>query len=92
MIGNDLVKTIRKFGIERKVCIDVIPLFWSSDVDRIVSQLGWMVGDGASANDVAVRQVCKELDPKKEYLKPKEVRILYVSFFCTQTPVLLTNC
>jgi hypothetical protein len=35
-----------------------------------------MVGDGASANDVAVRQVCEELDPKKQYLNPKEVRIL----------------
>jgi hypothetical protein len=35
-----------------------------------------MVGDGASANDVAVRQVCKELDPEEQYLKPKEVRIL----------------
>jgi hypothetical protein len=41
-----------------------------------VSQLGWMVGDGASANDVAVHRVCNELDPEEEYLKPKEVRIL----------------
>jgi hypothetical protein len=42
----------------------------------LVSQLGWMVGDGASANDVVVHQVCNELDPEKEYLKPKEVQIL----------------
>jgi hypothetical protein len=43
---------------------------------KLVSQLGWMAGDGASANDVAVRTVCEELDPKKKFLKPKEVRIL----------------
>jgi hypothetical protein len=35
-----------------------------------------MVGDGVSANDVAVRKVCQELDPTKKLLKPKEVRIL----------------
>jgi hypothetical protein len=35
-----------------------------------------MVGDGASANDVAVRTVCNELDPGKKRLKPKQVRIL----------------
>ena len=39
-----------------------------------------MVGDGASANDVAVRTVCNELDPSRRYLKAKEVRILYVFF------------
>ena len=43
---------------------------------KLVSQLGWMAGDGASANDVAVRTVCQELDPKMKYLKPKEIRIL----------------
>jgi hypothetical protein len=42
--------------------------------------LGWMVGDSASANDVAVRTVCKELDPTQQHLKPKQVRILYVLF------------
>jgi hypothetical protein len=35
-----------------------------------------MVGDGVSANDVAVRTVCHELDPAKNQLKPKQVRIL----------------
>jgi hypothetical protein len=35
-----------------------------------------MVGDGVSANDVAVRTVCKELDPERKRLKPKQVRIL----------------
>ena len=35
-----------------------------------------MVGDGASANGVAVHQVCKELDPEEKYLEPKEVQIL----------------
>jgi len=39
-----------------------------------------MVGDGISANDVAVRTVCKELDPTQQRLKPKQVRILYVLF------------
>jgi hypothetical protein len=42
----------------------------------MILQLRWMVGDGVSANDVAVRTVCKALDPKQKYLKPKEVRIL----------------
>jgi len=35
-----------------------------------------MAGDGVSANDVAVRTVCKTLDPKQQRLKPKQVRIL----------------
>jgi len=35
-----------------------------------------MIGDGMSANDVAVRKVCQEPDLMKKYLKPKEVRIL----------------
>jgi hypothetical protein len=35
-----------------------------------------MVGDGVSANDVAVRTVCKELDPGQERLKPRQVRVL----------------
>ena len=45
-----------------------------------------MVGDGASANDVAVRTVCNELDPSQCHLKAKEVRILYVFF---QIPFLM---
>ena len=35
-----------------------------------------MVGDGASANDVAVRTVCDELDPGQRRLKSNQVRIL----------------
>jgi hypothetical protein len=35
-----------------------------------------MVGDGASANDVAVRTVCKTLDPIEKRLQPKQVRVL----------------
>jgi len=35
-----------------------------------------MVGDGVAANDVAVRTVCRELDPTQKRLKPKQVRIL----------------
>ena len=35
-----------------------------------------MVGDGVSVNDVAVRTVCKTLDPRGKRLKPKQVRIL----------------
>ena len=54
----------------------VFALNFNFDKSNINLKLGWMVGDGASANDVAVHQVCKELDPKERYLKPKEVRIL----------------
>jgi hypothetical protein len=39
-------------------------------------QLGWMVGDGASVNDVAVRTVCEILDPTKKRLRPMQVRVL----------------
>ena len=35
-----------------------------------------MVSDGVSANNVAVRTVCQELDPKGRRLKPKQVRVL----------------
>ena len=35
-----------------------------------------MVGDGASANDVAVRTVCQTLDPTGRRLQPKQVRVL----------------
>ena len=35
-----------------------------------------MVGDGAGANDVAVRTVCKTLDPTERHLQPKQVRVL----------------
>jgi hypothetical protein len=35
-----------------------------------------MVGDGVSANDVAVRTVCKELDPGQKRLEAKQVRVL----------------
>jgi hypothetical protein len=35
-----------------------------------------MVGDGASANDVAVRTVCITLDPSEQLLHPKQVRVL----------------
>src|SRR5258705_8791820 len=38
-----------------------------------------MVGDGISVNDVAVRTVCKKLNPTQQHLKPKQVCILYVS-------------
>lgn len=40
------------------------------------SQIGWMVGDGATTNDVAVRTVCRELDPARKRLIPKQVRVL----------------
>jgi hypothetical protein len=40
-----------------------------------------MVGDGVTVNDVAVRTVCQDLDPTQQRLKPKQVRILYVSLF-----------
>src|SRR5712691_6371946 len=49
-----------------------------------------MVGDGASANDVAVRTVCNELDPSRRHLKAKEVRILYV-FFQIPFPMFCVN-
>ena len=39
---------------------------------KLVSQLGWMAGDGASANDVAVRSVSRARS-KDEILKPKEI-------------------
>ena len=35
-----------------------------------------MVGDGASANDVAVHTVCQTLDPTGKRLQPKQVRVL----------------
>ena len=35
-----------------------------------------MVGDGASANDVAVRTVCQTLDPTGRRLQLKQVRVL----------------
>ena len=35
-----------------------------------------MVGDGASANDVAVRTVCQTLDPTGKRLQPKQVHVL----------------
>ena len=41
-----------------------------------ILQLGWMVGDGVSSNDVAVRMVCKTLDPTMKHLQPKEVHVL----------------
>jgi hypothetical protein len=37
-----------------------------------------MVGDGVSANDVAVRTVCKILDPQRKRLDPKQVRVLCI--------------
>ncbi|KAJ3503385.1 hypothetical protein NMY22_g18264 [Coprinellus aureogranulatus] len=55
MIGEDLVKTMQHYGVDKKV--------------------GWMVGDGVSSNDVAVRYVCKTLDPAKTCLDPKQVRM-----------------
>jgi hypothetical protein len=72
MIGNDLVTSIRRFRIEAKVRV---PAQARTHLISVL-QLGWMVGDGVSANDVAVRQVCKVLDPEKSYLNPKQVRIL----------------
>src|ERR1700678_4194912 len=50
-----------------------------------------MVGDGASANDVAVCHVCKELNPKKRYLKPKEVQISYIITFLFWYAVSVTD-
>jgi hypothetical protein len=35
-----------------------------------------MIGDGVSSNDVAVRTVCRELDPTGKRLQAKQVRIL----------------
>jgi hypothetical protein len=72
----DLVETIRKFHLEKKVST----LFIAISSIKFCEQLGWMIGDGASANDVAVRTVCHELDPEEKQLKPKQVRILYVLF------------
>ena len=38
-----------------------------------------MVGDGVSANDVAVRTICKELDPTQQCLKFEFCKFLLVS-------------
>ena len=40
------------------------------------AELGWMVSDGVSANDVAVQTVCHELYPAEKHLKAKQVQIL----------------
>jgi hypothetical protein len=37
-----------------------------------------MVSDGVSANDVAVRTVCKMLDPQRKRLDPKQVQVLCI--------------
>ena len=54
----------------------IVSIYFTKTLFKLFSQLGWMAGDGASTNDVAVRTVCQELDPTTKYLKPKEVQIL----------------
>jgi len=74
LIGEDLVGTIQKFNLSAKVCSTIYEL----QIESLISilQLGWMVGDGVSSNDVAVRTVCSILDPTRKRLQPKQVRIL----------------
>ncbi|KAM6498413.1 Ribonuclease H-like domain containing protein [Amanita muscaria] len=38
------------------------------------NKLGWLIGDNVPVNDVAVRYVCKALDPDEERLEVKEIR------------------
>ena len=73
LTGRDLVNTTRKFELEKKVSIKgfVVSIYF-----LFFMQLGWMVGDGASVNDVAVRTVCEILDPAQKRLRPKQVRVL----------------
>ncbi|KAF9455546.1 hypothetical protein BDZ94DRAFT_662561 [Collybia nuda] len=50
------------------------------DLARVVekfgfsNKLGWMVGDNVTVNDVAIRVLCKILDPSQQALVPHEVR------------------
>jgi hypothetical protein len=78
MAGNDLVSVIQKFGLKDKVS----QWFLNPNIRLIYLsiQFGWLIGDNVPVNDVAVRHVCKTLDPWAERLDAKEVRGRYVFF------------
>ena len=70
MVGKDMVETIETFNIQNKVQ----HLYKSILFSPFLLQLGFVVADNVSVNDVAVGYVCKTVKPNKKKLVQKDVR------------------
>ncbi len=47
--------------------------------------MGWFVGDNVTVNDVAVRYVCRTVDPSAQVYDPLEMRGRYAVSYFPQT-------